>query len=134
VTPRPQTGPANDRITVVIADDYPAFREALQQVIDAEPDMSVVAAEQDGLSALVAIRRLAPAIAVLDVRMPGLDGIEVARRLAGEGSRSRAVIVSWYRDPAVLKRAQAAGVRGYVAKDTALSEVVAVVRAVAGES
>ena len=121
------------RTTVVVADDHPGFREALQRVIGAEADMVVVAAVADGVAALDAIREHTPAVALLDVRMPGLDGIEVARRLAGQPTPSptRTVIVTSHRDQEVFGRALAAGVRGYLPKDDALSEVVAVVRAVA---
>jgi CheY-like chemotaxis protein len=82
------------KIRIVIADDYPPFRHALQRVIDAEPDMAVVAALGDGAAALEEIRRLGPDVAVLDVRMPGLDGIEIALRLVEEQLRARAVIVT----------------------------------------
>jgi DNA-binding NarL/FixJ family response regulator len=118
-------------IHVVIADDHPAFRHALQRVIDAERDMTVVAAVGDGAAALDVIRRLAPEIAVLDVRMPGLDGIEVARQLVDDRLGARAVIVTMHSERVMFERAIAAGVCGYVLKDTALSEVVQAVRTVA---
>jgi DNA-binding NarL/FixJ family response regulator len=120
------------RIRVVIADDYPAFCHALQRVIDAEPDMTVVAALGDGAAALEQMRRVPPDVAVLDVRMPGLDGIEVARRLSVEDRvPTRTVVVTLHWSRGVMERAIAAGVSGYVPKDTALSEVVDAVRAVA---
>ena len=118
-------------IRIVIADDYPPFRVALQRVIDAEPDMAVVAALGDGAAALEEIRRLAPDVAVLDVRMPGLDGIDVACRLVEEQLRARVVIVTLHWDRPLVERAVAAGVSGYVAKETALSEVVDAIRTVA---
>jgi two-component system, NarL family, nitrate/nitrite response regulator NarL len=120
------------RIRVVIADDYPAFRHALQRVIDGEPDMTVVAALGDGATALEEIRRLSPDVAVLDVRMPELDGIEVARRLSVEDRvPTRTVVVTSHWSRRVIERAIAADVSGYVPKDTVLSEVVDAVRAVA---
>jgi two-component system, NarL family, nitrate/nitrite response regulator NarL len=121
----------SSRIRVVIADDHPAFRHALQQVIDAAPDMTVVAAVADGAAALDAIRRLSPTVAVLDVRMPELDGIEVARQLAGDQVRTRTVIVTMHSERVVFDRAIAAGVNGYLPKDTALLDVVEAVRTVA---
>jgi len=135
-TPRDPHLPINVRkIRIVIADDHPAFRHVLQHIIEAEPDMTVVAALGDGVSALEEIRRLAPDVAVLDVRMPGLDGIEVARHLAADRLGPRAVIVTMHAERVVFERANAAGVSGYVLKDTALSEVVEAVRtAVRGES
>jgi DNA-binding NarL/FixJ family response regulator len=121
----------SSQIRVVIADDHPAFRQALQQVIDAEPDMTVVAAVGDGAAALDAIRRLTPAVAVLDVRMPELDGIEVARQLADDQLRARTVIVTMHSERVVFERAIAAGANGYLPKDTALLDVVEAVRTVA---
>ena len=120
-------------IRIVIADDHPAFRQALRQVIDAQPDVAVVAALGDGVSALEEIRRLAPDVAVLDVRMPGLDGIEVARHLVENRLRARALIVTMHSERAIFEQAIAAGVSGYVLKDTALSEVVEAVRSVVRE-
>jgi len=120
------------QLRVVIADDYPAFRHALQQVIDAEPGMTVVAALGDGATALEEMRRVPPDVAVLDLRMPGLDGIEVARRLSVDDRvPTRTVVVTLHWSRGVIARAIAAGVSGYVPKDTALSEVVDAVRAVA---
>ena len=121
------------RITVVIADDHPAFRHALERVIAAAPDMAVVAAVGDGAVALETIRRLAADVAVLDVHMPGLDGIEVARRVLTEDRLpTRTVIVTLHWDRVVFERAVAAGVSGYVPKETALPDIVDAVRAVAG--
>ncbi len=119
------------KIRIVIADDYPRFRDALQRVIDAEPDMAVVAALDDGTAALEEIRRWGPDVVVLDVRMPGLDGIEVVFRLVEEQLRARAVIVTLHWDRLLFERAIAAGVSGYLAKETALSDVVDAVRTVA---
>jgi len=119
------------KIRIVIADDHPPFRHLLQHIIESEPDMTVVAAVGDGVAALDTVCRLAPDVAVLDVRMPGLDGIEVARRLVDDHLPTRAVIVTMQVERAVFERAIAAGVSGYVLKDTVLSEVVEAVRAVA---
>ena len=121
----------SNRIRVVSADDHPAFRHALQKVIDREPDMTVVAAVADGAAALDTIRRLTPTVAVLDVRMPELDGIEVARQLAADQLRARTVIVTMHSERVVLERAIAAGALGYLPKDTALLDVVDAVRTVA---
>ena len=119
------------RIRVVIADDHPVFRHALQRVIDAEPDMTIVAATGDGSAALDEIRRLAPDVAVLDVHMPGLDGIEVAGRVFADDRPARTVIVTLHWDRVVFERALAAGVSGYVPKETAFEDIVGAVRAVA---
>jgi DNA-binding NarL/FixJ family response regulator len=122
------------RISVVIADDHSGFRQALADVIQAESDMCVVASVGDGAAALDAIRRLAPVVAVLDVRMPVLDGIEIARAVAEQGGPTRTVIMTMHWGRSVVERVASLPVSGYLAKETALLEVVAAIRcAAAGE-
>jgi DNA-binding NarL/FixJ family response regulator len=118
-------------IRVVIADDHPVFRHGLQQVVERQPDMRVVETAGEGAAALDAIRRLLPDVAVLDVRMPGLGGFEVATQLADEGLPTRLMFLTIHAEPVVFERAMALGVKGYVLKDAALSEIVQAVRTVA---
>jgi DNA-binding NarL/FixJ family response regulator len=118
-------------IRVVIADDHPIFRHGLQQVVEAQPDMQVVAAVGDGAAALDVIRRSAPDVAVLDVRMPGLGGFDVAKQAEQEGLRTRLMFLTMHAEPVMFERAMAMGVKGYVLKDAALSEIVQAVRSIA---
>ena len=118
-------------IRVVIADDHPVFRHGLQQVVERQADMQVVEAVADGVAALDVIRRLSPDVAVLDVRMPGLGGFEVAKQAAEEGLRTRLMFLTMHNEPVMFERAMAIGVKGYVLKDAALSEIVQAVRTVA---
>jgi DNA-binding NarL/FixJ family response regulator len=118
-------------IRVVIADDHPIFRHGLKQVVDAQPDMQVLEAIGDGTAALDAIRRLSPDVAVLDVRMPGLGGIEVATKVAEEGLQTRLMVLTMHDEPVMFERAMAIGVKGYVLKDAALLEIVQAVRTIA---
>lgn len=118
-------------IRVVIADDHPVFRHGLRQVVAAESDMQVVGAIGDGESALRVIRESHPDVALLDVRMPGLDGLQVMQRVADDRLPTRVMFLTMHNEPAVLERAMALGVKGYVLKDAALLEIVQAVRAVA---
>ena len=118
-------------IRVVIADDHPVFRHGLEKVVEAQTDMQVVAAIGDGTAALDAIRRLSPDVAVLDARMPGLSGLEVATKVAAEALRTRLMVLTMHDEPVMFERAMAIGVKGYVLKDAALLEVVQAVRAIA---
>ncbi len=118
-------------IRVVIADDHPIFRHGLRQVVEAQPDMQVVDAVGDGATALDVIRRLSPDVAVLDVRMPALGGFDVAKQVGEEGLRTRLMFLTMHAEPAMFERAMAIGVKGYVLKDAALSEIVQAVRTIA---
>jgi DNA-binding NarL/FixJ family response regulator len=118
-------------IRVVIADDHPIFRHGLQQVVEAQPDMQVVAAVGDGATALDVIRRSSPDVAVLDVRMPGLGGFDVAKQAAEDGLQTRLMFLTMHAEPVMFERAMEMGVQGYVLKDAALSEIVQAVRTVA---
>jgi len=119
------------RIRIVIADDHPIFRQGLRQVMEAEPDLQVLAEAGDGQAALDEIRRSSPDVAVLDVEMPRMSGFEVARDLGKDRARTRLVFLTMHADPAMLDRAFAAGASGYVLKDGALSQIVQAVRAAA---
>jgi two-component system response regulator DegU len=118
-------------IRIVIADDHPVFRHGLQQVVERQPDMQVIEAVADGAAALDVIRRLSPDVAVLDVRMPGLGGLEVAERIGEEQLRTRLMFLTMHAEPVMFERAMAIGVKGYVLKDAALSEIVQAVRTIA---
>lgn len=118
-------------IHVVIADDHPAFRHGLQQVVSAQADMEVVDVVGDGMAALDVIRRMSPEVAVLDVRMPGLGGFEVAQRVLDEHLNTRVMFLTMHTEPVMFERAMVMGVKGYLLKDAALSEIVQAVRTVA---
>jgi DNA-binding NarL/FixJ family response regulator len=121
------------KITVLIADDHPAVLEAVASYLQAH-GIEVVGRAQDGEEAIDLIERRLPQVAVLDVRMPKLGGIEVARRLRGQAA-TKLVLFSGYGDRALLLEALDAGVRGFVLKEAPLDDLVRAVNAlVAGES
>ena len=117
-------------ISILIADDHPVFRRGLRQVIEAEPDMRVVVEAEHGEAALEGIRRAAPDLAVLDIGMPRLTGLVVARQAAGANLRTRFLFLTMHEDPAIFEQAMALGAGGYVLKDAALSEIVQASRVV----
>ncbi len=125
-----------NQINVVIADDHSGFRQALKQIIEADRQLTVVAAVADGAAALDAIVRFSPDVAVLDVRMPGArDGIDVARALMDLELSARTVIMTMHWDRGVFERAASVGTSGYLAKETAVLDVVDAIRAaVRGET
>jgi two-component system, NarL family, response regulator DegU len=118
-------------LSIVIADDHPVFRHGLRHIIEGEPGFEVVGEAGDGQSALEMIRTLRPAIAVLDVAMPQLDGLGLARQLLADKSSVEIIFVTMFREERLLTTALEAGVKGYVLKDSAATDIVSCIRAVA---
>lgn len=118
-------------IRVLLADDEDMIRSALASLLDLEDDLEVVASVGDGLTAAAEADRLRPDVCLLDLEMPGLDGVEVAERVAGIYA-ARVVMVTRHARPGVLRRAMSAGVAGFVTKSTQASELAEVIRRVHG--
>jgi len=117
------------KITVLVADDHPAVLEAVASYLS-DQGVDVVGRAQDGAEALELIERRLPQVAVVDVRMPNLGGIELARRLRGK-SDTQLLLFSGYGDRALLLEALDAGVRGFVLKEAPLEDLLRAVRALA---
>ena len=118
------------KIRVLIADDEGMIRSALAALLRLEGDIDVIAECSDGEQAVAEAERLQPDICLLDLEMPGLDGVEVAERLRRTIS-ARCVIVTRHARPGVLRRALIAGVAGFLPKSRDAGEVAAVIRQVA---
>ena len=119
-------------VTVVIADDHDAFRHGLRQMLARAGGLQVVGEAVRGDAALALIEALQPALAVLDIRMPHLDGLEVARLARRRSQATRVVMITMYDDPDLMREALDIGVDGYVLKDDAAAELGPCLRAVAG--
>lgn len=124
------------RIRIVVADDHALVREGIRRVLDEEPGFEVVAEAADGETALARIAELVPDVAVLDISMPGLSGLDVARRVREDHPDVRALILSMHDDTEYVLRAVRAGAAGYLLKDDAGPQLLRqAVRAVhAGDS
>jgi two-component system response regulator DesR len=117
-------------IRILLADDEHLIRTALAQMLDLEDDISVVAEAANGDLAVTLAVSKAVDVAVLDLQMPGLDGIAVAEKLAEQLPSCGCVIVTSHGRPGHLKRALAAGVRGFLPKTTSAVTLASVVRTV----
>jgi DNA-binding NarL/FixJ family response regulator len=117
------------RVRVVIADDHPLVRRGLRQLVEAAGGYQVVAEADTGLAALAALREHRPAIAIVDVSMPELDGLEVLAQTRTWPDPPAVVLLTMHDEYA--ERALAGGAAGYLLKDTAESDVVACLAAVA---
>ena len=113
----------DDAVRVLVADDHPLFRRGMVQAIERRAELTLVGEHADGESALEAIRETKPDIALLDVRMPKLTGIEVLETLAPDGLPTRIVLLSGYPDPDAVYRAISAGAAGFLAKSAPGSEI-----------
>ena len=117
-------------IRVLLADDENLIRVALAQMLDLEDDLSVVAQAASGDEALAVAATTEVDVAVLDLQMPGADGIAVAERLARTAPQVATVIVTSHGRPGHLKRALSAGVRGFLPKTASAATLAQVVRTV----
>jgi DNA-binding NarL/FixJ family response regulator len=116
--------------TLLLVDDHRMLRESLRRSLEAS-GLSVVAEAADGEEAVRLAVALEPAVALMDVSMPGMDGVEAARLIRAGAPRTRVVMLTMHADDEVLARALRAGADGYLVKDCSIEEVVATVTAVA---
>lgn len=121
----------NNELNIVIADDHPIFRRGLRLVIEADPRLKVVAEAEDGAAALAEVQRLQPQVAVLDMDMPRLDGIAVAREIRALRLPVAVAFLTMHKDEATFRAALDLGVKGYVVKDGAANEIIGCIKAIA---
>jgi two-component system, NarL family, nitrate/nitrite response regulator NarL len=117
--------------TVVVADDHPLYREGLANALVRRGEFELLGEYGDGKDALDEIERLAPDVAVVDLRLPGLDGLSVARELTAAQSTTRVLVLSASTESADVYAALQAGAHGYVAKDADRDRICDAVAAVA---
>ena len=103
-------------ITIVVADDHPLTREGIRGYLSKEPDFEVVGEYEEGASAWKGICALKPQVALLDIRMPGLDGIAIARRIKEESLPTAALMLTSYDASQYVVAALRSGARGYLLK------------------
>ncbi len=121
-------------IRLLIADDHTVMRECLVTTLRASGDCLVVAEAGDGIAAIEMAHAAKPDVAVIDISMPRLNGIEVVRRLNAELPRTRVLVLTMHEDDEYVVLAVRAGARGYVLKHAATAELLQAIRAVAAGS
>jgi DNA-binding NarL/FixJ family response regulator len=118
-------------VRVAIADDQALVRGGFRMILDARQDIEVVGEAADGAEAVALVRDLAPDVALMDIRMPGTDGLEATRRLAAAGCPARILILTTYDVDEYVFAALRAGASGFLLKDVRPAELVDAVRVVA---
>ena len=117
-------------IRVLIADDQALVRAGLAALLDLEPDITVVAQAADGAEAVALAGNLPVDVALLDIEMPGLTGLEATERIVAAGRETRCLMVTTFDRPGYLRRAFDAGASGFVVKDTPATELAEAIRKV----
>jgi DNA-binding NarL/FixJ family response regulator len=118
------------RTSVFVADDHAILRDGLATLLSAHPDMEVVGTAANGREAVSEVLRLAPRVAIIDISMPELDGIEAARQIVAANPEVHVMILSMHAGSQHVFHALEAGVRGYLLKESASREVIEAVRIV----
>ena len=120
----------SQNIRIVLADDETLFGEAITTLLDLEPGITVAATAADGKEAVRIVSCECPDVAILDLEMPHLDGIEAATVIRAQAPRTRIVLLTRHARPAVLRRALKAGVAGFVTKTTSVIELPHILRTI----
>jgi DNA-binding NarL/FixJ family response regulator len=127
---RDESALMDEQLRVVLADDHPVYRDGLAMMLRATGDIDVVAVAADGLEAVDAAGQHAPDVVVMDLRMPGLDGIEATRRILARSPRTGVLVLTMYEDDDSVFAAMRAGARGYLLKGANRQEIVRAVASI----
>jgi len=119
-----------NRITVVVADDHHILRQGLRTLLEGEAEFEVIGEEADGLKVVALVEQLRPDVLLLDVQMPGLNGLEITRQLGQRDGKTRVVILSMHANETYVLEALRQGALGYVLKDAPPEEMLEAVRTV----
>ncbi len=119
-------------IKIMLADDHQIVRQGLRNLLAAEPDMQVVAEADNGRQVLPLVEKFGPDIVIMDITMPGLNGIEATRQILAERTGVKVIALSMHSDSLFVLNMLKAGASGYLLKDCALEDLVRAIRTVMG--
>jgi DNA-binding NarL/FixJ family response regulator len=118
------------RISVMIVDDHPVFRQGLRRVLEGEDDLDVIGEVQDGVEAMQLAKQLIPNVLLLDINLPGMNGLQVARTLKGLLPNIRIIMLTAYHDDEQVLHALEAGASAYFQKDVSPRRLIEAIRLV----
>lgn len=119
-----------NKIQIMIADDHPIVRQGLRQVIEGDNELEIVCEAGDGEETLAAGRKFQPQIIILDIDIPKMDGFQVLDVLRKDKIESKVIFLTVHREESFMRRALSLGGAGYVLKDSAVTDIIAAIRAV----
>jgi two-component system nitrate/nitrite response regulator NarL len=117
-------GVTGEKVRVVVGDDHPLFRDGVVRALNSSGSIDVVAEADDGVSALALIREHGPQVALLDYRMPGLDGAQVAAAVKRDELPTRVLLISAHDESAIVYSALQEGAAGFISKESSRAELV----------
>lgn len=116
---------------ILLADDHALVRQGFRMILEQQPDMEIVGQAGNGHEAVELAEKLKPDVVIMDVAMPGLNGIEATRRISVSVPRTRVLALSMHKDSVYVREILRAGARGYLLKDSGDADLVAAVRSIA---
>jgi DNA-binding NarL/FixJ family response regulator len=117
-----------EKIKVLLADDHTIVRQGLKVLLEAEPDIAVVGEAGNGREAVQMTKKILPDVVVMDIAMPGLNGLEATRQIVKEVPSAKLLVLSSYNDDEYVHQVTSAGATGYLLKQTAATELIRAVR------
>jgi DNA-binding NarL/FixJ family response regulator len=117
-------------VTVLLADDHPIVRQGMRRLLEAEPDLTVVGEAADGLETVQLVEKLKPSVLVVDMMMPGLNGLEILRQVKKRSPATFSIVLSMQSADAYVVEALKSGASGYILKDSGPGELVIALRQV----
>lgn len=118
-------------VRILLADDHSLVRQGFRRILESHPDFEIIGEAADGRQAVEMTEKLRPDVVVMDVAMPGLNGIDATRQICETSPRTRVLALSMHRDAVYVREILRAGARGYLLKDAIDADLVSAVRAVA---
>lgn len=123
-------GGKDGKIRIIFVDDHEIFHECIRHLFDQQETMTMLAVANNGRAAVRLARELSPDVVVMDISMPGLNGIDATRRILADNPKTRVIALSMHSDRTIIQQILKAGARGYVLKDCAFDELLTAIQAV----
>lgn len=120
----------NNKIKIIIADDHPMMRSGVKFVLLTDPQIEIISEAKDGEEAYNLIKKYLPDVVLLDVEMPKMTGLEIARRVAAENIKTKIIFLTMYKEEDMFNEAMDSGAYGYVLKENAVEDVLESVKTV----